>query len=431
VGFGTWARRILSSSWNLDGRGYVSGGGGTYAGEPMDRDRALESATFYACANLVGSVISSLGFDVYRKNKSGSQEVVSDHSLHEVIKYEPNRNGTAVEFWQRFIWDQELSGNAFAKIVRDSRGDVVGLIPWEPDRVTLETNRPEWRYKFQPGDGRPPEYLDQWGERDEFANVFHLRNVTADGKLGISTADLASQRLGLDLAVEKYGARFFGMGGRVKDIFKVDAVPTPEQRSKFTDIFRSSYGNSDSSNEVLLLEKGMEYVTKSGATPNEAQFLETQVQNAIMLCRFWGIPSTLVGIYDRMSYNSQEQLMLQFLTLSLVPRVERIEQAARRALLTRADKRKGLFIHSKVQKVLRGDMKARGEFYKTLMSLGSLNADEVRDLEDMPRIGTPEAQEYRRAANIFGPETPADAGAAAGAEAGADAARTEAQKAAA
>lgn len=398
------AYRLLAR-FNIDGRGYVSSSGG-YAGMWVDRDRALTSATFYAGMNLIGGTISHLGFDIYREAKSGSREVASAHSLHEVLKYEPNQHSTAIEYWQRIIWDQELSGNGYSKIVRTGSGDVIGLLPWEPDRVSIYTDKPEWRYEYQPGNAYQPEKLNEW--TNDVANVFHLRNVTVDGVYGLSTVDLAKQRIGLDLAVEKYGATFFGKGGRVKDIFKFPGMLKPDQRDLFKQLFREQYGNADSFHDVLMLEGGAEMAGKSGSTPDEAQFTETQIQSAIVLCRFLGIPPTLVGILDRATYNNQEQLMLQFLTLCLMPRIERIEQAARRALLTRAEKRAGYFIHSKAQKILRGDSKARSEYYKTLMSLGVMNAEEIRDLEDMPRIGTAEASEYLRAQNIFGPPAGAE-----------------------
>jgi HK97 family phage portal protein len=419
--FATKATRFLSR-WNIDGTGYVSSSG-TSAGISIAGNKDLESATFFACLNLIGGTIGALGFDVYRKKKSGSSELASAHPLHEVLRWEPNRHGTAFEFWQRAVWDQERCGDAYSKITRNSQGDVLALLPLDYERVQLKTETDDWVYRYT----RPSGGFDDVREED----VFHLRNFTLDGRCGISTKDLARQRLGLDLAVERYGAAFFGKGGRVKDIFKIDAVPTQEQRDKFRTVFRDAYGSADTFHEAMLLEKGMDLVGKSGATPNEAQFLETQVSNAIVLCRFLGVPPTMVGIYDRMSYNSQEQLALQFLQLCLWPRVERIEQAARRALLTADEKSKGYYIHSKIQKVLRGDMRARAEYYRTLMSLKALSANEIRDLEDMPRIeGDPEADEYRFAVNIFGPDTPEQAGAAAGADAGTEAAKQEVARAA-
>jgi HK97 family phage portal protein len=408
-----WGYRAISGflgRWNLDGTGYVGMGGGTNAGIPIDRDIALTSATFFACMNLVGSTIATLGFEVMQRNRDGSRVVLSDHPVNQVIAYEPTLHHTACEYWQRAIWDQELSGNAFARLSRTSRGELLGFIEWRPDRVSLDAGNPaRWRYQFK----EPVGGGDWIDEKDGQGNcqIFHLRNFSIDGRLGIATPDIARQALGLDLAVEKYGAMFFGKGGRVKDIFKVDGVPDKTQREKFRQIFRESYGNTETFHEAMLLEKGMDLVGKSGATPNEAQFLETQVSSSLRLCRFVGVPPTLVGILDRATYSNNEQLMQQFVTLSLANRIKRIEDSARRALFTQDEKRKGLYIHSNVNKLMRGDSIARGTYYKTMMSLGVMAANEVRDLEDMARIDDPAADEYRRAQNIFGPDTPADAGA--------------------
>lgn len=397
------AKSVLERySFNVDGTGYRGMGGGTYAGMNVDRVRALQSSTFYQCMTLIGGVIPTLGIDIYREKKSGSREVASAHPLHEVLRYEPDEHHTGVEFWQKSIWDQELSGNAYSKITRNSSDQITGFVSWDPERVELDTETDSWKYKYTNSRGKQTE-LSEW-TAGGLCNVLHLRNFSSDGIKGISTVGLANQRLGLDLAVEKYGASFFGRGGRVKDIFKIDAPNiTKAQRDEFRLMFQESYGHNDAFHSVLALERGMSYEGKSGATPNEAQFLETQIQNSIAICRFLGVPPTLVGILDRATYNNQEQLVIQFLTFALSPRVERIEQACRRALLTPQEKRLGYFIHSKIQKILRGDQKARSEYYRTMQSLGNMNQNEVRELEDMPMIEDPSANEYRQAQNIFGP----------------------------
>lgn len=418
--------RAWSYTFRLDGTGYRGPSGGSDAGIFITPEVALQSSTVAACVSLIGTTIAHLGFDVMEQRK-GSNVVVSDHQLHEILKWEANRQQTSDEFWQRMFFDQELDGNAYAKIERLRSTGIFGLKAWDPLAVTIETKtRPEWTYKYQEGLDR--EELPE-RDRDGLHNVLHLRNMTRDGVCGVSTVSLARQRIGLDLAVERYGAMFFGKGGRVKDVFEYDkGVLTPEQRAKWKGIFREEYGNIDKFHEAMLLEAGVKLAGKSGSTPNEAQFLETQTVTAIAICRFFGVPPTLVGILDRATYNNQEQLMLQFLTLCLTPRVSRAEKALRRALLTPEEKRRGLYIHCNVNKLMRADMRTRAEFYKVMQPLGNLSMNDVRALEDMPRIDDPKADEYRQAANLFGqPDDPAQAGA----EAGAEAARDEARRAAA
>ena len=401
------ARKGVSRWFSLDGTGYAPSG--IFSGRPalgyIGEEQALTSSTFFACVQLIGGTISTLGFDVYREKKSGGADVASAHPLHQLLKWEPNEHQTSAEFWQQQIFRQEICGNAYARVLRTNIGGVISLDSWDPERVRLNTDKEPWVYEYQPSKGGKQEY-PEW-RTGRTANVLHLRNTSMDGVYGLSTARLASQRLGLDLAVEKYGATFFARGGRVKDIFEFAQVLSTEQRVKFKERWAED-SNPDNFHNAFLAEAGTKYVGKSGATPNEAQFLETQVANAIALCRFMGIPPTLVGILDRATYNNQEQLMLQFLQLGLTTRVVRIEQTLRRSLLTEEEKRSGYYIHSKVQKVLRGDTKARADFYKTLVTLGALSQNEIRDLEDMPRIDDPAADEYRQAQNLFGPADTAD-----------------------
>lgn len=424
-----WVRTFdIRDGWTRDTRKWWLGGG-TDAGIHITPEVALQSATVASCANLIGTTIAHLGYDIYRERRSGSIEVATAHELHEILKWEPNRNQVSDEFWQRLHFDQDLRGNAYAQIQRLRSGGIVSLKAWDAERTEIDTkaNPRDWTYKFQPDNGSPEVRISEH-DPDENLNILHLRNVTLDGVYGLSTVALARQRIALDLAVEKYGAMFFGKGGRVKDVFEFAQVLKPEQRAQFKRLFAEHYGNLDASHEALLLEAGVRYSGKSGATPNEAQFLETQTATAIAICRFFGVPPTLVGILDRATYNNQEQLMLQFLQLCLTPRVSRAEKSLRRALLTKQEKRSGYSIHCKLQKLLRADTRTRGEFYKTLATLGAINANEIRELEDMPRIEDPAADEYRRAANLFGPD---DEARAAGADAGREAAEEETRRAAA
>jgi HK97 family phage portal protein len=419
--------RAWSYTFRLDGTGYRGQGYNTSAGVYICGETALNSATFFACTNIIGTTIAHLGFDIYRERKSGTKELATAHPLHEILHYEPNRQQTAHEFWQKHFFELEIYGNGYSEIERQRSNGIIALKQWDPQQVDVLTDRgPERIYKFQPDKGSPIERAEHGA--DDNLNVMHLRNVTMDGVRGISTAQLAKQRLGIDFAVESYAATFFRKGGRFKDIFEFDKVLQPEQRDKFNTLFRENYhAGPNGGHDVLLLEAGIKYANKSGATPNEAQFNETQTSNAIAICRYSGVPPTLVGILDRATYNNQEQLMLQFLTLGIAPRADRAEQSLRRSLLTKDDKSGGYYIHSKVQKLMRADTKTRAEFYKTLMSLGALSANEIRDLEDMPRIEDPAANEYVRAQNLFGPPAdPAEVGAEAGAEAGREEARRQA-----
>ena len=403
-----WTARLLDwtaktfrlQAFNLDGTGYHSTPS-TSTGLWVDRNSALTSGAFFGCLNLTATAIGYLGFDVYRERRSGGADVASDHPLHNLLKWEPNEHSTACEFLQAAIYDLELCGNDYSRIVRNSDG-VLGLVPWDSNRVKINADNAAWVYEYSPDRGEMQRVAEWDGQRQ--ANILHLRNVSIDGIYGLSIVDLARQRIGLDLAVERYGAAFFGKGGRVKDIFEFPGTLTPEQRGKFKRVFQEEYGNADRFHEAMILEANIKLAGKSGANPNEAQFLETQTQTAISICRFFGIPPTLLGILDRATYNNQEQLMLQFLTLCLGPRVDRLEKAFRRALLTPTEKRQGYYIHSKVQKLLRADTKTRSEFYKTLATLGAISQNDIRDLEDMPRIPDPSADEYRQAANLFGPD---------------------------
>lgn len=375
------------SAWSGLRKAYSTDSGIVVTGEG-----ALRSNTVYACINLIANTMAMLGFDVYRERKSGGKDVATDHSLHPLLKWEPNRHQTSFEFVHQEIFQHELYGNAYSYVMRNRSRGVIRIDPLLATgmRKIDTTREEEWIYR----------YADQSGKQRDLpeSDVLHIRNVSLDGIIGLSPIELMAQRVGLDLAVEAFGAKFFGKGGVLKAIARYAGWLDKEKREMLR---KRLSEDTEESHEVLVLEGDIDY-KPVGIPPEQAQFLETQNVSAISLCRVFGVPPTMVGLLERATYNNQEQLLLQYLTHAIQPRVERFEKSMRKSLLTDEEKRQGYFIHSKLQKLMRADVKTRGEFYERLMRIGAMNPNEIRDLEDMnPRDG---GDEYVLAANIFGPQ---------------------------
>ena len=374
------------SAWSSLRKAYSTDAGIIVTGEG-----ALRSNTVYACINLIANTIAMLGFDIYLERKSGGKDVATDHPLHQLLKWEPNRHQTSFEFVHQSVFHHELYGNSYAHLIKNRSVGVMRIDSLlAPQMRKIDTSQPEWIYRYTEPAGRLVDYPE--------SEVLHIRNVSLDGIIGLSPIELMAQRVGLDLAVESFGAKFFGKGGILKAIAEYSGWLDKEKR----EILRKRLTDDTAeSHEILVLEGDIKY-KPVGIPPEQAQFLQTQNVSAISLCRVFGVPPTMVGLLERATYNNQEQLLLQYLTHGIQPRVERFEKSMRRSLLTDEEKRQGYFIHSKLQKLMRADVKTRGEIYERLMRIGALNPNEIRDLEDMnPRAG---GDKYALAANIFGPQ---------------------------
>lgn len=374
------------SAWSGIRKAYSTDSGIIVTGEG-----ALRSNTVYACINLIANTMAMLGFDIYLERKSGGKDVATDHSLHQILKWEPNRHQTSFEYIHQAVFHHELYGNAYSYVLRNRSRGVMRLDSLLATGMRkIDTTREEWVYR----------YTDRSGKQSDLpeSDVLHIRNVSLDGIIGLSPIELMAQRVGLDLAVEAFGAKFFGKGGVLKAIAKYAGWLDKEKREMLR---KRLSEDTEESHEVLVLEGDIDY-KPVGIPPEQAQFLQTQNVSAISLCRVFGVPPTMVGLLERATYNNQEQLLLQYLIHAIQPRIERFEKSMRKSLLTDEEKRQGYFIHSKLQKLMRADVKTRGEFYERLMRIGAINSNEIRDLEDMnPRAG---GDEYVLAANIFGPQ---------------------------
>ena len=95
-----------------------------------------------------------------------------------------------------------LRGNAYNRIVANTRGEILELVPIHPDRIKMElTAAGDYRYRVTDRLGAES-IMPRW-------EIWHLRGLTSDGLMGMSPSDLAGESLGMALAAQDYGARFF------------------------------------------------------------------------------------------------------------------------------------------------------------------------------------------------------------------------------
>ncbi|MEF8730832.1 MAG: phage portal protein [Candidatus Accumulibacter meliphilus] len=160
-----------------------------------------------------------------------------------------------------------LRGNAYNRIVANRRGEILELMPVHPDRIRMEL-MPSGDYRYRVTDRLGVEAILPRGE------IWHLRGPSSDGLMGMRPIDLARESLGMALAAQDYGARFFAndakpTGGWIE-------FPGSFKDSEAKKVFRESYQAAQSGanrGKVLVLENGMKF-HEVGVTNRDAQFLE-------------------------------------------------------------------------------------------------------------------------------------------------------------
>jgi HK97 family phage portal protein len=205
-----------------------------------------------------------------------------------------------------------------------------------------------------------------------------------DGLVGYSPIAMAKNAIGLAIATEEYGSKFFANGAAPSGV--LEHPGTIKDPSRVRESWQQTFGGSANSNKIAVLEEGMKY-TPISISPEQAQFLETRKFQINEIARIFRVPPHMVGDLEKSSFSNIEQQSLEFVKYTLDPWVIRWEQSIQRTLLA-PDEKKTYFVKFNVEGLLRGDYASRMNGYATARQNGWMSANDIRELENLDRIST-------------------------------------------
>jgi HK97 family phage portal protein len=275
-----------------------------------------------------------------------------------------------------------LWGNAYAQIIRNGKGEVVALYPLMPNRMTVDRDENgHLYYEYQTSQDEAHTMNGSLVRLSPY-DVLHIPGLGFDGLVGYSPIAMAKNSIGMSIACEEYGAKFFANGATPGGILEHPGVVKDPERVR--ESWNTAFGGSANSNKVAVLEEGMKY-TPISISPEQAQFLETRKFQIDEIARIFRIPPHMIGDLEKSSFSNIEQQSLEFVKYTLDPWVSRWEQSMRRALL-RPEEKKEYFFKFNVDGLLRGDYQSRMNGYATARQNGWMSANDIRELENLDRI---------------------------------------------
>jgi HK97 family phage portal protein len=321
---------------------------------------------------VIAETIASLPLHLYMQTDDGSVKAM-DHPLYRLLHDEPNSEMTSFVFRETMATHLLLWGNSYSQIIRNGRGEIHALYPLLAENMEVDRVAGQLVYAY-----RKDGMTYTLHPRD----VLHIPGLGFDGVIGYSPIALERNAIGLGIAAEEYGSKFFSNGATPAGVLThPSTVKDPERLRKS---WNRVYGGSANAGQVAILEEGLKF-DRIAMPNNEAQFLETRKFQVSEICRIYRVPPHLIGDLEHATFSNIEHQSISFAQHTIRPWLVRIEQSLNRALLSENEKVK-LYAEFNMSGLLRGDYKSRMEGYALGRQNGWLSANDIREMESLNRV---------------------------------------------
>jgi HK97 family phage portal protein len=349
-------------------------GARTASGTRVTTDSALSLPVVLACVRVLSESFSVLPLRLYQKTATGRSRI-TDHWLYDLIGRRPNAYQTPFEWREMMQGHLALRGNCYNRIVSDRRGNITDLMPLHPDRIKIEyteSSTSEFDYRYR--------YTDRTGLQSVLTRgeVWQIRGLSSDGIMGLSPITLARESVGMGLAAQEYGARFFQNDAKPGIWIE---FPGSFKDKPARDTFRESFQDAQTGNsrgKAAVMENGMK-IHELGVTNKDSQFLEARQFQVSDIARMFRVPPHLVGDLSKATFSNIEQQSLDFVIHTMTPWAERWESSIETTLLLQDEA--GIEAEFDFTGLLRGDQAARGAFYHNGIMDGWMTRNEARESE--------------------------------------------------
>ena len=359
----------------------------TQAGISVNEEKSLTLPAIFRAVDSLASHLAMLPLPVYRRLENGDRERATDHPVYGLLNSEPNSEQTAMSFRRALHLHAMLWGNGYAMIERGSRGKPRALWTLLPEDVTPRRHDGTGRlyYEHRSPTGEP--------ENLRAEDVLHVAGLSYDGVVGYGLIkQIARENIGLGLAIASYAQSFFGNNAILGTILSSPTVLKKEQKEANLAAWNAAHQGPDKAFRSIMMDGGLK-AEKLAVDNDSAQMLETMTFGVQDVARWTNVPPPLLMELSRATFSNITELGMWYVKFGLAPWFATYEQEFGRKLLTAAE-HKTHYVEYLSHALMRGDDKARAQYYATMIDRGIMSINEVRKLENLNSIG-PAGDEHR------------------------------------
>lgn len=361
-------------------------------GYQVSHSTALKVAVVLRCADVVAKTMASLGCHLYKDTGKGKERVKNDN-LYKLLRYLPNPETTAYDFWHMYVFNLMLTKGAYAKIIRDQNGFVKEIWNIPTCRVYMDRNMETGERYIDVfyNNNNPKLPLTERIYEGNFMYTPSLRYQNDEKPEDFIS--IASDVLGLTIDLNNYAKDYFENGSNMGGFVEYPNAVNTAAFTKFKEDWGKTYGGVMNQHKWAILEGGFKF-TKMDSNPEQSQALESRKFEIIEVCRLMGVTPHKAFSLEGVNYNSIEQLNIEYWQETIDPMDERITLTIYKDLLNSMQQKK-YFAKFNTNKLLKGDTKTRTEYYNSMRQNGVFSANTILELEDMNTISADEGGDER------------------------------------
>lgn len=353
-------------------------GGKSSAGVMVNAKTALGYPPLWRAINLISSSVAGLPFDCFRRQRDGGKKVDMRHPAQFLMEKKANRWVHAYTFRRAMTAIAILHGNSFAAIDRvNGRPDALIMLDSQQTMIRLVGDQ-LW-YITHIG----TEQIKIRGE-----DVFHVRGFGGDTISGWPLLELMKDALGVGMAAQQFGGRFFAQGSNMSGLLMIPGSFNEEKIRNTMQAWSSMQTGLTNAHKVALLQDGTKFQQLTIA-PEQAQFLQTREHEIrATVSNITGVPPHMLGDSTRTSHNSLESEGQSYLDYTLQPWLQTWEAEAEDKLLSDKEKERDSHVMEFNREALvqmTFEAKVNG-IYRQIES-GVMTRNEGRARLNMPSIG--------------------------------------------
>lgn len=335
----------------------------------IDNSQLATNETIFSVISRLANTMSALPIKLYQ-----NYDVIYNDASDTLLN-EPNQNMSSFDLLNAMEVSRNEHGNGYAVVLRDIRMQPIEIVLLDPSCVTEFINRDDGLLWYEVRGESKTMYVSN-------LDMLHVKHIRGPSRWrGLSPLKVLANTIKYDKAVQEFSLS--EMEKKESFILKYAANVDSEKRDRIIADFRRFYKENGG---ILFQEPGVE-LTELKKQYFASDTLASERITRSRVANVFNVPVTFLNDTEGGSSASSEQQMIQFVNMTLLPIVRQYEHEFNRKLLTREDRKRGMYFKFNLGGLLRGDTAARTQFYQAMLRSGAIKPDEVRMLEDMAPMG--------------------------------------------